>query len=199
MHLIPNKHGPVTHLSISANNKYVAFATQRSLICVYAVNLSAQATPQVIVTHLSTDQSVQVSCIHWTPDEKQFYYGDTRGQVNLVLLSSFIGHSLLFNMSVHPLLYLDSPIVQIDDFESLLLVSNSTKCILCNTEYEEYKQVSTSWVYSTPLCVHWPHFLDRLATVHAMALSAPVSLSRHMSRYIHRASIVPAQALASGK
>ncbi|KAH8407790.1 hypothetical protein KR222_008218 [Zaprionus bogoriensis] len=141
MHLIPNKHGPVTHLSISANNKYVAFATQRSLICVYAVNLSAQATPQVIVTHLSTDQSVQVSCLHWTPDEKQFYYGDTRGQVNLVLLSSFIGHSLLFNMSVHPLLYLDSPIVQIDDFESLLLVSNSTKCILCNTEYEEYKQV----------------------------------------------------------
>ncbi|XP_060651181.1 BLOC-2 complex member HPS5 homolog [Drosophila nasuta] len=141
MHLIPNKHGPVTHLSISANNKYVAFATQRSLICVYAVNLSAQAAPQVIVTHLSTDQSVQVSCIHWTPDEKQFYYGDTRGQVNLVLLSSFIGHSLLFNMSVHPLLYLDSPIVQIDDFESLLLVSNCTKCILCNTEYEEYKQI----------------------------------------------------------
>ncbi|ALC45642.1 p [Drosophila busckii] len=141
MHLIPNKHGPVTHLSISANNKYVAFATQRSLICVYAVNLSAQATPQVIVTHLSSDQSVQVSCIHWTPDEKQFYYGDTRGQVNLVLLSTFIGHSLMFNMSVHPLLYLDSTIVQIDDFESLLLVSNSTKCILCNTEYEEYKQI----------------------------------------------------------
>ncbi|XP_030562247.1 Hermansky-Pudlak syndrome 5 protein homolog [Drosophila novamexicana] len=141
MHLIPNKHGPVTHLSISANNKYVAFATQRSLICVYAVNLSAQAAPQVIVTHLSTDQSVQVSCIHWTPDEKQFYYGDTRGQVNLVLLSSFIGHSLLFNMTVHPLLYLDAPVVQIDDFESLLLVSNSTKCILCNTEYEEYKQI----------------------------------------------------------
>ncbi|XP_022209502.2 Hermansky-Pudlak syndrome 5 protein homolog [Drosophila obscura] len=139
LHLIPNKHGAITNLSISANNKYVAFSTQRSLICVYAVNLSAQATPQVIVTHL--DQSVQVSCIHWTQDEKQFYYGDSRGQVNLVLLSSFIGHNLLLNMTVHPLLYLDSPIVQIDDFESLLLVSNCTKCILCNTEYEEYKQI----------------------------------------------------------
>ncbi|XP_039493146.2 Hermansky-Pudlak syndrome 5 protein homolog [Drosophila santomea] len=137
--LIPNKHGAITSLSISANSKYVAFATQRSLICVYAVNLSAQATPQVIFTHL--DQSVQVTCIHWTQDEKQFYYGDSRGQVSLVLLSSFIGHSLLFNMTVHPLLYLDSPIVQIDDFESLLLVSNCSKCILCNTEYEEYKQI----------------------------------------------------------
>ncbi|EDW84310.1 uncharacterized protein Dwil_GK14070 [Drosophila willistoni] len=138
LHLIPNKHGAITHLSISVNNKYVAFATQKSLICVYAVNLSSQTSPQVIVTHL--DQA-QVTCIHWTQDEKQFYYGDTRGQVNLVLLSSFIGHNLLLNMSVHPLLYLDSPIVQIDDFESLLLVSNATKCILCNTEYEEYKQI----------------------------------------------------------
>ncbi|KAH8264515.1 hypothetical protein KR038_009376 [Drosophila bunnanda] len=139
LHLIPNKHGAITSLSISANSKYVAFSTQRSLICVYAVNLSAQATPQVIFTHL--DQAVQVSCIQWTQDEKQFYYGDSRGQVSLVLLSSFIGHSLLLNMTVHPLLYLDSPIVQIDDFESLLLVSNCTKCILCNTEYEEYKQI----------------------------------------------------------
>ncbi|XP_030374886.1 Hermansky-Pudlak syndrome 5 protein homolog [Scaptodrosophila lebanonensis] len=141
LHLIPNKHGSISHLAISSNEKYVAFATQRSLICVYAVNLSAQISPQVIVTHLSSDQSVQVSCIHWTQDEKQFYYGDTRGQVNLVLLSSFIGHSLLLNMSVHPLLFLESPIVQIDDFETLLLVSNCSKCILCNTEYEEYKQI----------------------------------------------------------
>lgn len=140
--MIPNKHGAITRLSISANSKYVAFSTQRSLICVYAVNLSAQATPQVIFTHL--DQTVQVSCIHWTQDEKQFYYGDSRGQVSLVLLSSFIGHSLLLNMTVHPLLYLDSPIVQIDDFESLLLVSNCTKCILCNTEFEEYKQVGST-------------------------------------------------------
>lgn len=44
-------------------------------------------------------------------------------------------------MGVHPILFLESPIVQIDDFESLLLISNCSKCILCNTEYEEYKQV----------------------------------------------------------
>uniref|UniRef100_A0A0A1XQ96 Hermansky-Pudlak syndrome 5 protein homolog n=1 Tax=Zeugodacus cucurbitae TaxID=28588 RepID=A0A0A1XQ96_ZEUCU len=140
LQLIPNKHGPVTHLAISANEKYVAFSTQRSMICVYAVNISAHTTPQVIFTNLSSDQTLQVTCIHWTQDEKQFYYGDTRGQVNLVLLSSFIGKSLL-NMGVHPIFFLESPIVQIDDFESLLLVSNCSKCILCNTEYEEYKQI----------------------------------------------------------
>lgn len=78
----------MTHLAISANEKYVAFSTQRSLICVYAINLSALAAPQVIFTHLQGD--VQVTCIHWTQDEKQFYTGDSRGQVNLVLLTSFM-------------------------------------------------------------------------------------------------------------
>ncbi|XP_067620009.1 BLOC-2 complex member HPS5 homolog [Eurosta solidaginis] len=140
LHLVPNKHGPVTHLAISANEKYVAFSTQRSMICVYAVNLSALTTPQVIYAKLGSDQTLQVTCIHWTQDEKQFYYGDTRGQVNLVLLTSFIGKSLL-SMGVHAILFLESPVIQIDDFQSLLLVSNSTKCILCNTEYEEYKQI----------------------------------------------------------
>lgn len=50
-------------------------------------------------------------------------------------------------MGVHPILFLESPIVQIDDFESLLLVSNYNKCILCNTEYEEYKQVINCMSY----------------------------------------------------
>lgn len=44
-------------------------------------------------------------------------------------------------MSIHPVLFLESPIVQICEFEHLLLVSNYNKCILCNTETEEFKQV----------------------------------------------------------
>lgn len=90
LHLIPSKHGAVNHLSISANEKYVGFSTQRSVVCVYVVNLSAQSVPQVIFTNLCSDQSIQVTCMHWTQDEKQFYYGDSKGQVNLVLLSTFI-------------------------------------------------------------------------------------------------------------
>ncbi|XP_055856281.1 BLOC-2 complex member HPS5 homolog [Episyrphus balteatus] len=138
LHLIPNKHGPVTHLEISSGEKYVAFSTKKGTICVYVINLSANSAPQVIYAALGAE--VQVTCIHWTLDEKQFYYGDNRGQVNLVVLNSFIGRSLL-SLSVHPILFLEQPVVQIDDFESLLLVSNWSKCILCNTEFEEYKQI----------------------------------------------------------
>lgn len=42
---------------------------------------------------------------------------------------------------MHPILLLDSPIVQVDGHEDLLLVSTYTKCVLCNTEREEFKQI----------------------------------------------------------
>lgn len=48
----------------------------------------------------------------------------------------------LTNISIHPILFLDTPIVQISDLDKLLLVSNYTKCILCNTDTEQFKQVS---------------------------------------------------------
>lgn len=59
-----------------------------------------------------------------------------------IYISSIQGRSSL-NISVHPIIFLDSQIVQIDvDLsDDLLLVSNFTKCILCNTITEEYKQV----------------------------------------------------------
>lgn len=57
---------------------------------------------------------------------------------NIYLL--FQGRNLT-NISIHPILFLESPIVEISDLDKLLLVSNYTKCILCNTESEEFKQV----------------------------------------------------------
>lgn len=47
----------------------------------------------------------------------------------------------LSNISIHPILFLESPIVQVSDCDQLLLVSNYTKCILCNTDTEEFKQI----------------------------------------------------------
>lgn len=47
----------------------------------------------------------------------------------------------LTNISIHPILFLESPVVQISDCDQLLLVSNYTKCILCNTDTEEFRQI----------------------------------------------------------
>ena len=45
------------------------------------------------------------------------------------------------NVTIHPILLLDSQVVQIDDYKELLLVSTLSKCVLCNTEREEFKQI----------------------------------------------------------
>lgn len=56
------------------------------------------------------------------------------------IYESFQGRNLS-NISIHPILFLESAIVQISDCDQLLLVSNHTKCILCNTDTEEFKQI----------------------------------------------------------
>lgn len=71
--------------------------------------------------------------------------------IYLILFQRFQGRNLT-NISIHPILFLESPIVEISDLDKLLLVSNYTKCILCNTESEEFKQVSSRLVtYSIDL------------------------------------------------
>lgn len=50
-------------------------------------------------------------------------------------------------MSIHPVLFLESPIVQICEHDHLLLVSNYNKCIICNTDTEEFKQVGWQFMY----------------------------------------------------
>jgi Hermansky-Pudlak syndrome 5 protein len=45
-------------------------------------------------------------------------------------------------VAVHKILLLDTSIVQICSYEDYLLVSTNSKCVLCNTEKEEFKQVT---------------------------------------------------------
>ncbi|XP_031635331.1 Hermansky-Pudlak syndrome 5 protein homolog [Contarinia nasturtii] len=82
-----------------------------------------------------------ITQIKWSRNENQLFFGDVKGTVFLVNLNNFLGRNT--NISIHPILFLESPIVQISQYEQLLLVSNYSKCILCNTETEEFKQIGT--------------------------------------------------------
>lgn len=65
----------------------------------------------------------------------------------VITIDAFLqGHNLI-NLSIYPILFLESAVVQICEYEQLLLVSNYTKCILCNTETEEFKQVQYFYLY----------------------------------------------------
>lgn len=84
--------------------------------------------------------SSPVTCLQWTEDEKQLFFGERNGTVSVVGITHFLKGNLL-HATLHPILLLDSEIVQIDCFDLLLVVSTRTACILCNTDREEFKQI----------------------------------------------------------
>lgn len=180
----------------------MAFCTNKGVCQVYIVNTSVSSTPQIIgpsngLGSLNGNNFGDITCLRWSLDEKQFYYGDKKGQVNLVVLNSYMGRSII-TVSVHPILFTDAPIVQIDDYESLLLVSNYNKCLICNTEYEEYKQVRfLNFTYRLFITIYYP--FSRLVTDLVMVTMEHASFFQQMNLNLPLEYIVLVLGLEYGK
>lgn len=86
LQIIQNMYGPINHVAISPQEKFVTFATVKGTICVYVIDLQA-AYPQIVTAHY---EDTTVSCLHWRRSEEQLFYGDQRGNVFLVNLTSFL-------------------------------------------------------------------------------------------------------------
>ncbi|GAB0093786.1 Hermansky-Pudlak syndrome 5 protein homolog [Sergentomyia squamirostris] len=136
-HLIPNRTSSVTLVSISAGEKYIAHATTSGEI--YLTMLDTEgATPDRAV---KLDQT-RITCLHWVNSDKSLYFGDDRGRVACVSISTFMHRSLL-NIHTQEILLLSCPVLQIDSFDVLLLVTTASGSIMCNTEREEFKRIGT--------------------------------------------------------
>lgn len=131
--ILPSKLGAISQIRISVHERLIAFSNVKGQIGI--VDLQA-ADPQVITTQL--DRSY-VTCFYWENDEK-LILGDQKGHVSVINLGYFMGRNIL-NVTLRSILLLDSPIVQIDGADELLLISTYSKCVLCNTEVEEFKQI----------------------------------------------------------
>lgn len=79
-------YGAILHVAISPQEKFVSFSTVKGTICVYVINLVA-SYPQIVTAHY---EDTSVSCLHWKRTEEQLYYGDNKGIVYLVNLTSFL-------------------------------------------------------------------------------------------------------------
>lgn len=160
LQLIPDVFGPIVHVAISPEEHYVAYCSHKGTILVYVIDLDGNAQPTILSTYY---REMTITQLKWRQNESQLFAGDMKGNVFLVNLNNFLVSRVnisversidlngfrcsfvqgrnLTNISIHPILFLESPVVQISDFDQLLLVSNCTKCILCNTETEEFKQI----------------------------------------------------------
>uniref|UniRef100_A0A7G3AJG2 Putative hermansky-pudlak syndrome 5 n=1 Tax=Lutzomyia longipalpis TaxID=7200 RepID=A0A7G3AJG2_LUTLO len=134
-HLIPNRTTSVTHVSVSTSEKYVAHATASGEIF-----LSALDSEAAIPERAGKVDTGRITYLHWANGDKCLYFGDDRGRVTRVSISTFIHRSLL-NMHTQEILLLGAPVVQIDSFDVLLLVTTTAGSIMCNTEREEFKRI----------------------------------------------------------
>ncbi|CAO1439265.1 unnamed protein product [Diamesa tonsa] len=128
--------GPITCIKISHDEQTIAFSNdsgQVGFVTLKNNTFSKSSSVQL-------PDNASATCFCWHFDDKQVYVGDTGGSVSVINLNFFIGRNLM-NVSLSPILILDTPIVQIDGFNDYILVSSTTKTILCNNEREEFKQI----------------------------------------------------------
>ncbi|KAJ9575060.1 hypothetical protein L9F63_007721, partial [Diploptera punctata] len=137
LQILPNKEGSVTQVSTSPDEKFFAFSTQKGLVCVLerSQNLKIRRT-QMSVEH----QGSEVTALHWNTTSTELFVGDDAGKVSVVNISPFTAKNM-FQHPTFPLLDLDSRIVQLDWCSELLLVSTVSRCYICDTFKEQYRQI----------------------------------------------------------
>ncbi|XP_070503530.1 BLOC-2 complex member HPS5 homolog [Chironomus tepperi] len=128
--------GPITHIKISNDQQSIAYANAFGDIAVHSLKSSALLSRTAF-----GKLEAPCSALYWHYSDNEIYCGDISGNLSIITLTYFIGRNLI-NIYVNNILNeLEGVIEQIDGFNEFLLVSSSTKTILCNNEKEEFKQI----------------------------------------------------------
>ncbi|XP_017760178.1 PREDICTED: uncharacterized protein LOC108550815 [Eufriesea mexicana] len=133
--LIPLSEGIVSRILISPDEKTIALTTTRGIICLVALK------PVLKLIAISTEYvRKNINCLCWNDNSCEIYVGDGNGRVSVIVLSIFTVNGI-FQAPACTLMNLDSSIVQLTFSSPLLLVSTLTRCYICDTIQEQYKQV----------------------------------------------------------
>lgn len=147
----------MSRVAISSDEKLFAFSTNRGTVCLVEVG---SKNIQVYNEHLGTS----ITSMKWNEHTEELYVGDSTGKMSVVINANFIvsyrktqshfkveiiscktGFLLqtktMFQTPCSPLLQLDSKVTQIDTCCNFILASTLTRCYLCDTEKEHYRQI----------------------------------------------------------
>ncbi|XP_076231847.1 WD40 repeat domain-containing protein pink isoform X2 [Calliopsis andreniformis] len=135
LQLIPLSEGAVSCVLISPDERIVALTTIRGVVCLVALKPSPKLIA-ISVEHINE----QVNCLCWNDNSSEIYIGDWNGKISVMVLSIFTVNGM-FQAPSCTLMTLDAAIVQLSFSSPLLLVSTLTRCYICDTVQEQYKQV----------------------------------------------------------
>ncbi|XP_026751662.2 BLOC-2 complex member HPS5 homolog [Galleria mellonella] len=135
--LIPNKDGAITRLAISPDEKHIGFANGKGVVTVTACDQSIGGGYLTVTS--KEHQGNEVTAMVWGRNNMLFT-GDDVAKVSVLQLQSFIAKTI-FQSSSQTIMSLDSRICQLDVKENMLLVSTFTRCYICDTLQEQYRQI----------------------------------------------------------
>ncbi|XP_043472667.1 Hermansky-Pudlak syndrome 5 protein homolog isoform X1 [Leptopilina heterotoma] len=133
--LIPLSEGAVSRVEISPDEKTIALGTIRGNVCLVTFK------PVIKLIAVSNEHSGEkITNLCWNDNSSELYIGDGIGKVSVMVLSFFTVNGM-FQAPNCTLMQLDSSIVQLSFSAPLLLISTLTRCYICDTNLEHYKQV----------------------------------------------------------
>ncbi|KAM3965957.1 WD40 repeat domain-containing protein pink [Aphomia sociella] len=135
--LIPNKDGAITRLAISPDEKHIGFANGKGVVTVTACDQSIGGGYSTVSS--KEHQGNEVTAMVWGRNNMLFT-GDDVARVAVLQLQSFIAKTM-FQISAQTIMCLDSRVCQLDVKGSMLLVSTITRCYICDTSREQYRQI----------------------------------------------------------
>ncbi|PSN46869.1 hypothetical protein C0J52_13679, partial [Blattella germanica] len=129
--------GSVTQVSISPDEKFFAFATFKGVVCILERNQILKIRRmQMSIEH----QGSEVTALQWNSLSNELFVGDGSGKISVVNISPFTAKNM-FQNPTFTLMQLDSRIVQLDWCSELLLISTLSRCYICDTFKEQYRQI----------------------------------------------------------
>ncbi|XP_034836585.1 BLOC-2 complex member HPS5 homolog [Maniola hyperantus] len=134
--LIPSKDGPITRLAISPDEKHIGFANGKGFLTVTECDQSH--SNGYSSTSSKEHQGNEVTAMVWS--RNMLFAGDDVGKVSVLQVQGFIAKTI-FQSSSQTIMSLDSRICQLDSRDCMILVSTLTRCYICNTTQEQYRQI----------------------------------------------------------
>ncbi|GBP89431.1 Hermansky-Pudlak syndrome 5 protein homolog [Eumeta japonica] len=132
--LIPNKDGAITRLAISPNEKHIAIANGHGVVSVCSCDQNSGHSSILSKEHHGNEVTAMV----WGTNN--IFIGDDVGKVSVLQLPNFITKTI-FPTAAQAIMNLDSRICQLDIKDCMLLVSTLTRCYICDTQKEQYRQI----------------------------------------------------------
>ncbi|VVC93606.1 unnamed protein product [Leptidea sinapis] len=117
------KDGPITRLAISPDEKHIGFANGKGLVLVTECDQTLSRSYSSASSKEHSGNEVTALC--WS--HNMLFIGDDA--------------KTMFHSSTQTIMSLDSRICQLDSRGCMLLISTLTRCYICNTAQEQYRQI----------------------------------------------------------